>query len=234
MIEEGWSPEIIANRIEERLVGQSIGYEAIYQYIYSEAPELIRFLIRKHKKRKYQGYSRKHTNSHIPSRTPISERPTEANTRKELGHWEADTIVSRKSKEALAVMIERKIRKLELTKLRRKGANEMKDAVIQRIEPYQPEMRRSITFDNGSENTEHMAINSALGTDSYFCEPFHSWEKGSVENVIGMIRWFFPKKTNFAKLTPQEIRYVQDKLNNRPRKCLGYLTPNEAFARCCT
>jgi IS30 family transposase len=233
-LKEKWSPEIIANRIRIDIPGQAIGYEAVYQYIYAEQPDLIKFLRRKHKKRKCPGYTRKHSKSHIPDRTPISERPTIIESRKEAGHWEADTAVSRESKTAIAVFIERKTRIVEIEKLTRKTAQHMKDAAIIRLGKYSPDMRRSITFDNGSENTKHMEINEALNTDSYFCAPFHSWEKGSVENVIGLIRWFFPKKTDFSKILREEFQMVQNLLNNRPRKCLNYLTPNEVNAGCCT
>jgi len=96
-------------------------------------------------------------------------------------------------------------------------------------------LTKSITYDNGSENTEHEMVNHALGTSSYFCNPYHSWEKGTVENTIGLVRRFLPKKTNFNQVTPSEIKCIEFLLNNRPRKCLNYYTPLEAITKeCCT
>ena len=102
-------------------------------------------------------------------------------------------------------------------------------AIIRRMKGLPAYARRSITYDNGSENAQHEFINDQLNTDSYFCNPYHSWEKGSVENVIGLIRRFFPKKTDFAKITHKRIKEVEILLNNRPRKCLNFKTPLEVF-----
>jgi IS30 family transposase len=90
-------------------------------------------------------------------------------------------------------------------------------------------MRKTITYDNGSENVQRTDINNVLGTQSYFCNPFHSWEKGSVENVIGLLRIFLPKSTDFAIITKEQLKRVENLINERPRKCLGYKTPNEDF-----
>jgi IS30 family transposase len=96
-------------------------------------------------------------------------------------------------------------------------------------------MRMTITYDNGPENTCHGRTNHSLGTQSYFCEPYHSWEKGAVENSIGLIRRYFPKGTNFSNVTKKQVLSVEKQLNNRPRKCLKYQTPAEAFRlECCT
>ncbi len=158
----------------------------------------------------------------------IKERPKEVQLRQEPGHWETDTAVSRQSLSALQVSVERKTRLSKLAKLLRKGAHPMNIALTMRLRRYPNWFRTSITYDNGSENTEHIRTNKILGTRSYFCEPFHSWEKGTVENTIGLVRRFFPKKTDFAKVSKNRINAVERWLNNRPRKCLGFLTPLEA------
>jgi len=133
----GWSPELIAGRIKTERIGASISHEAIYQYIYdSKTPdreELIECLIRGHRKRKKKGIGRKQKRTKIPGRVSIEERPESVETRKELGHWEGDSLVSRKSKEALNSLTERKSRLVFITKLPRKGAEETKDAVIGRL-----------------------------------------------------------------------------------------------------
>lgn len=138
-------------------------------------------------------------------------------------------VISRKSLAALQVLAERKSRYVQLTKLRRKTAGMMKSAVILRLHTLPADARKTLTLDNGSENTEHCEITRALGTKTYFCAPFHSWEKGTVENSVGLVRRFFPKKTDFSLVSDTQIRKVEMLLNNRPRKCLHYATPCEVF-----
>jgi len=138
-------------------------------------------------------------------------------------------VISRKSKAAIQVTVERKARYTKLAKLTKKGSRQMSIALVRRLSRIPTPLRRSITYDNGSENTEHLRTNRLLGTRSYFCEPFHSWERGTVENTIGLVRRFFPKKTDFARISKSRIQSVERWLNNRPRKCLGFKTPAEVF-----
>jgi IS30 family transposase len=208
-------------------------HESIYQYIYSEADWLVGYLARRHKKRHAKGHSRKHRRSHIPNRVSISERSDDINERKEFGHWEADSIVSRASKSALNILVERKARYTKLTKLTRKTSKETRKTISRRLSSTHKKAKLSITYDNGSENVEHELINAKLGTKSYFCAPYRSWEKGTVENSCGLVRRFLPKKTDIAKIAESDIRKIERMLNNRPRKCLGYETPAEVFARLC-
>jgi len=228
-IELEWSPEQISGWLKVTHQ-QSIGYEAIYQYVYAENPELIKYLPRQHKQRFFKGHSRKHNKSHIPHRVSIEDRPAIVDKRIRFGDWEADTAVSRQSKSAIQVLAERKSRLIRITKLSRKTAAKMKNATIRKLSDLPAKLKKTITYDNGTENTEHQAVNTALGTKSYFCIPFHSWEKPLVENSIGLIRRYFPKKTDFSKVSYNEIRRVENLINNRPRKCLNYATPNEIFS----
>ena len=228
-IRRGWSPELIAGRLKIRHPRHSISHEAIYQWVYSEARHLISLLVRAHRKRKNRGYSRRHKKSHIPERVSIGRRPQHVLKRLKTGHWETDTAISRKSVAALQITVERKTRYTRLAKLKQKGSREMSIALTRRLSRYPLEMRRSITYDNGSENVEHSRTNRVLGTRSYFCEPYHSWERGTVENTIGLVRRFFPKKTDFAMISKNKIQSVERWLNNRPRKCLGFKTPAEVF-----
>ncbi len=231
-LESGWTPEVISGWLGRR-GAITISHEAIYQWIYAQAPELIGYLPRRHRKRYCKGHSRKHQRSHIPNRIAIDQRPTEINDRSEFGHWEADSIVSRASKAALNVILERKSRHLCLTKLSQKSAGYTSRAMASRLGSFPHGARLSITYDNGSENTEHEAVNKVLGTDSYFCAPYHSWEKGAVENINGLIRRYIPKGTDIEKITEEQIRWIEWQLNNRPRKCLGYRTPAEVFDKLC-
>ena len=231
----GWSPELIAGRLGLEYPGLSISHEAIYQWIYQDAPDLILSLVRSHRKRKHRGYSRKHKKPHIPERISIQERPLIVLKRLHIGHWETDTISCRKSYQAVQVTVERKARYAKLAKLKTKTSRAMSVALARRLSRYPANLRLSITYDNGPENAEHMRTNKILGTHSYFCEPFHSYERGTVENTIGLVRRFLPKKTNLAKISKVHLSRIEYWLNHRPRKCLGFKTPKEAFnAECCT
>jgi IS30 family transposase len=234
-LQVGWSPELIAGRWSRGHPQTPISHEAIYQWIYAQARELIPCLVRAHRKRQRRGYSRKHSKAHIPNRLPIDQRPVAAQDRQQAGHWEADTAVSRQSKAALQVSVERKTRFTKLTKLSRKGAREMRMALGRRLSGLPQHLRLTITYDNGSENAEHEKVNATLGTQSFFCQPYHSWERGTNENTIGLIRRWLPKKTNFAKIPNRTVKQIEHWLNHRPRKCLNFLTPAETLkAECCT
>ncbi len=207
----------------------SISYEAIYQFVYASTRELIPFLPRRHSKRRKKDFPRKPKKLPIPQRIFINERPHEINSRRQFGHWEADSMVSRASKTSLHVLLERQSRLLKITKIPANNSKYVQAAILHRLTHQPSEMRRSITYDNGSENIHHATINHYLKTKSYFCNPYHSWEKGSVENAIGIIRRFIPKKTNLQLIPATEISRLENLINNRPRKCLNYHTPNEVF-----
>lgn len=225
----GWSPELIAGRLRIEHPPLTISHEAVYQWIYHDAKAYIPCLVRKHRHRWKKGHSRKHQKVHIPCRIGIDERPAHIEQRLQSGHWEADTAVSRQSKAALHVMTERKTRFSMIDKIKRKDAKEVRTAIIRRLSRKPKSMRRTITYDNGPENVCHMMVNNHVGTKSYFCNPYHSWEKGSVENTIGIVRRFLPKKTDFANVSDEHITHIENWLNNRPRKCLDFRTPNETY-----
>lgn len=238
-LKKGWSPEQITGRIQMDLPGLNISHEAIYQYIYDpkirNETNLVLYLARSHRIRKRKRQSKKHGKTHIPDRISIDLRPKYIERRKQAGHWEADTITSRQSKSCLGVVAERTSRLVKISKLEQKSASELRKAINRRLSRFPQNLRRTITYDNGSENVEHIEINKVLGTRSYFCNPFHSWERGTIEFTNGLIRRYFPKKTNFAIIDKEQIRMVENNLNNRPRKCLNFQTPLEFFkSRCCT
>jgi IS30 family transposase len=227
-IKLGWSPELIAGRWK-KLGREPISYEAIYQWIRIDRRELLPFLVRAHpdrKKHKKRGGSR----VQIPSRTGISERPAEVQLRQQAGHWEGDTIVSSKSRTTIQVLVERKSRFVRLKRLPARDASSVKTAIVGALVDYPRDLRRTITYDNGTENARHQEINQKLGTASYFCDPMQSWQKGSVEHVAGLVRRRLPKKTDFATVPVAEIKKTERWINNRPLKCLGFATPAEAFA----
>ncbi len=228
-LEPGWSPRQIAGRIEIDLPGKSISHETIYMYIFKKRRDLTQYHVcgRKNRRKRHQKRGRR---TLIPNRTGIEDRPDEVVLRQEAGHWEADTAVSRQSKEALMVLQERVLGITLLAKLPRCAPKEMNAAPVEKLIDLPPSMRRSITFDNGQENRRHHPLRDKLGINTYFCNPCSSWEKGSVENAVGLTRRVWPKKTNYALISDEDVAMLEYRLNTRPRKRLGFLTPYEYVA----
>jgi IS30 family transposase len=222
-----WSPEIISVKMKEEL-GISIGKDSIYTFIYQN-PELTQFLAKKHPDKKPRNKKKKTERTLIPNRTGIEQRPKEADERKEFGHFEADTIVSRASKACLLVIADRMTRKITIKKLARKTADLTSSSIVFALQMYNIIQLLTITYDNGSEFCWHDKVNKVLNMQSFFCNPYSSWEKGTVENLNGLIRRFFPKGTDFAIITDEQIQLVEDWINNRPMKVLGYKSPNEKY-----
>jgi transposase, IS30 family len=223
-----WTPEQISGRIELD-IDKKVSHETIYMWIYRERPDLTEYLPRKQTGRKKRNYVNKSRKIHIPNRTDIDLRPKEAEQREVFGHFEADTIVSKKSLAALLVTADRASRKTGIKKLTRKTAEQASNAIIFALKNFNTINLSTITYDNGSEFCYHEKVNQELGTKSYFCKPYHSWEKGMVENINGLIRRFFPKGTDFDTITEKEIQQVENWINNRPMKVLGWKTPNEKY-----
>lgn len=227
----GWSPEQIAGRLRLDHPGLSISQEAIYQYLYHPQTEgrqeLIRGLRRAHRRRKPRGLGRRERKPKIPNRIPIDLRPASVERRRSFGHWEGDSLISRKSRVALNSLVERKSRLLRLTRLPQKSAKATRQAVLARLGRLPPRARKTLTLDNGTENTLHQEITAALGLRCYFSHPYASWERGTCENTNGLIRWYLPKGTDFSTISAEQIAQIEFSLNNRPRKCLGFKTPVE-------
>ena len=230
----GWSPEQVAGRLSKDHRGQSINHEAIYQFIYHRQNpnrlEMINQLRRAHKKRRNKSIGRKERKTKIPNRIPIDARPKSVESRNHYGHWEGDSLISRKSKAALNTLVERKSRLVLISKLDRKGAAETNKAVIKRLKNLPAAGKRTLTLDNGTENAGHEQLTVKLGIKCYFAHPYASWERGTNENINGLIRWYLPKGTDFSKIDKELIARIEFLLNSRPRKCLGYKTPLEAAA----
>lgn len=236
----GLSPELIAGRLRTKYHFK-IYHETIYKFIYSTNNKLhlTQYLcrrklgriprdIRKHNKRSYTG-----TGKNIPNRVDIDLRPIEANLRLEFGHFEADSIESKRSrgkkrKSCLTVVVDRATRLTKIIKTASLTSIQTAKSIVKAMKPYKNTIK-SITYDNGKEFTKHEKINNLLNTKSYFCKPYHSWEKGTVENINGIIRRFFPKGTNFDTIKNVEIKRVEDWINSRPMKVLGFKTPYEKY-----
>ena len=222
------SPAIIQRDIE-RDIGLKIGKDAIYEYIYRfKYDEWFKFLTRKKKYNYKKNKGKKKVT--IKNKVNISERPEEANQRQEFGHFEADTIFSCSgSKSALLVLVDRLTRKTHIKKLERKTASLTSSSIVVALSEYNITHIHSITYDNGCEFAGHEDVNKVLQCQSYFCNAYHSWEKGMVENINGLIRRFLPKGTNFDNITDEQIKKIENWINNRSMKILGWKSPNEFF-----
>ncbi len=239
-LKAGFSPEQISGRLHYHYPEESISHEAIYQYIYSQVHrnghgymrpnyhDLRPYLKRRHKRRMRKGM-RKSQRIFKPKGLSIELRPKEVEQRKVVGHWEGDSMISRKSKIGLNTLVERKTGLVFITKISDRTAKETSDAVINRLGALPKEVRETITVDNGTENSDYKKIETALNISCYFAHPYCSGERGTNENTNGLIRWYFPKGTDFATIPDEAIQEVENRLNNRPRKRLGWRTPLEAF-----
>ena len=224
----GWSPEIISGTLPLDHPGNSICVETIYQYIYNQKrhpKEKFYDHLVLHRKKRMKRHGRKVQKSKIPGRIGIEMRPNKIFLRKEFGHGETDLMEGiRSDRPVVSVTVERKTRYIQLTLLKNKTAQLKKKAVNKN----QQELKlKTMTTDNGSENTDHLDWEMP----TYFTTPFHSWEKGSVENAIGRLRRYIPKKMSIANLTQEELMYIQWEMNNMPRKCLGFLSPAQVLKK---
>jgi IS30 family transposase len=239
MLKEDYSPEQISGTLPIKYPGYSISPEAIYQFIYSQCrsggsgrcfgEDLRIYLKRKHRVRKPKFVQFKAEKGSISNRIFIDERPQEVNERIEKGHWEGDSMVSRKSLVGLNTLVERVTGLVFISKIKNTTAKETTRVVTKRLKNLPENLRKTITLDNGHENAGHEEIKKEIGTDVFFAHPYHSWERGTNENTNGLIRWYLPKGTDFAKIPNERIKEIELKLNTRPRKRLGWRTPLEAF-----
>jgi IS30 family transposase len=230
LVNDGWTPEEIAGRLPVDVSGLKTNYESIYLWIYHERRDLIRYLVRGHKQRHKRAKEKKSRTGKIPGRVDLSERPGHVDIRNRGGHWEVDTVVSRQSAACTAVLVERKSRFYLVLKMGDKTAKSMHRALVKALSRLPKKLRRTLTYDNGLENALHELTNRVLGTASYFCKPYHSWEKGSIENRNGILRRYFPKKHNWSLTSQKQIDRVIKKINSTPMKCLDYRTPAEVFS----
>ena len=233
-LRNGWSPEQIAGRLRERNHGKTvISHEAIYLYIYSpegKKQNLREYLARSHKKR-YPKYFRKAYRRGIPNRINISFRSKRANTRKQFGHWEADVVEGRGHRLGIQTLLERKTRYYQARLLPNIDSEYGIAAQKRLLSKLPSKARRSVTFDNGRENYNHEQLRRDLNIKTYFCDPYAAWQKGANENHNGILRRYIPKKADMSNLPQWELDFILEEINNKPRKCLKYQTPREAFQR---
>ena len=226
-----WSPEQIYGVCV--LSGTAcVSIERIYQHVWNDKRNqgrLYTHLRSGHRKRRKR-YGIRNTRGIIPHRRPISLRPEVVECRKQFGHWEADTMIGKNHQQALVTIVERKSRFTRIQHVRRKTSRLVANACINLL-CADKDCVRTITTDNGKEFAEHQRLETDLNTTVYFADPYSAWQRGTNENTNGLIRQYIPKSRPLHTLTTQEIRRIEHKLNNRPRKVLGYKTPNEVFSQ---
>ncbi len=238
-LKKRWSPEQIAGTIESE-INEKISHEAIYQFIYHQIHrdgwgllkpgyEDLRIYLRRRKKRRTHKGFRKCQRVFKPKGTLISERPTIVEKRERLGDWESDSVESINHKPGINTLVERKTGLVFITKLKDKTSEATISAIESRVKYLPKKAKQTTTFDNGPENRKWQEFEKRTGFKAFFANAYHSWERGTNENTNGLIRDYFPKKTDFTKISNQEIQEVENSLNNRPRKRLGWKTPLEVF-----
>jgi len=227
----GWTPEEIAGRLPLDFPGEKIHHETIYRYIYSKPVKkykLWQYLTLVRKKRVRKEGRRIQRQGKIPQAISIDLRPALVNQRERLGDWETDNLEGKRTDQTTSsVLVERLIRVTLLGKLPDRSAKSKTRMVVNSLSNFPPKARLTLTADNGRENTYHQEITNKTGVEVYFCHAYHAWEKGTVENTIQRIRRFIPKGKSLDAIDPEQFKLIQQRLNNTPRKCLGYLTPYE-------
>lgn len=229
-LKEGWTPEMIGERA--RLEGRPwVCKETIYQHIYAEAKAggtLWKNLPRARRKRRrrcprQEGRGR----GRIPNQRMIDTRPAEVETRQTVGHWEGDLINGAHDTGNLATLVERKTRYTLIGRTDSKEAEEVNHEIGALFATLPPKARLSLTLDNGKEFARHEELAREIGMEVFFAHPYHAWERGTNENRNGLVRRLYPKKSSFARIGEAEIKRLDRFLNDRPCKCLGWLTPRE-------
>ncbi|WBL23793.1 IS30 family transposase [Zunongwangia sp. HRR-M8] len=233
---QGWSPDQISGRLKDKYPNDpvmSISYEAIYMHIYrhrqaSLNKKLIKLL-------PYQKSQRRRANaktkrgSKIKGIINIKDRPKHIENRLEIGHWEGDLVIGKGQKSAIGTIVERKSRFVCIIKLKDRKSATVTKQFAKVLQGFNQHLIKTMTYDNGVEMAKHKDFTKQTGIKVYFADPYASWQRGTNENTNGLIRRYFPKRTDFNKVTAKQLKYVQDKLNNRPRKIINYKTPNEIF-----
>lgn len=230
----GTSPELIAGRLKFLYPNDpimSISHESIYKHIYRHRQsrlgrKLIKLLpYHHHKRRSNRKYGKKR--QRIKDQTSIEQRPGHIELRLEIGHWEGDLMIGIGQKSAIGTIVERKTRFTFIVKLENRKSETVTYQFAKILNTLPKFIRKTMTYDNGMEMANHKWLTDNTGMDIFFAHPYSSWERGTNENTNGLIRRFLPKGTDFKNVTEQQLKDIQNNLNNRPKKVLGYKTPKE-------
>src|SRR3989338_2508269 len=239
-LKEGWSPEQISGTAKEEKLGH-ISHEAIYQFVYAQIhrngwgylrpghEDLRPYLRRKQKRRQKKGM-RKSQRIFRPKGISIDLRPLIVEKRKRIGDWEGDTVESCNHKPGVNTLLERKTGLFLITRVKNKTSEATVRAIEQRMNNLPSVMKKTITLDNGPENSDWQMIEEKTKLKTFFAHPYHSWERGANENANGLLREYFPKGTDFSTISDDELAAVEYRLNSRPRKRLGFLSQLQAMS----
>ena len=235
MRDEEWTPETIALRLPLEFADDPrmrVSYETIYREIYKrrELRFLIQYLPQSRQRRRKRGQGKTRRGPSIPNRIDIEQRPAHIEERIEHGHWEGDTIVGKNQDSFLVTLVERKSKFTLIGHVEHKTSDLVSAEIIRMFSGLHDRVL-TITYDNGREFASHQDINKGLQCKSFFATPYHSWERGLNENTNGLIRQYFPKKSDLRKVNAKKIAFVANRLNSRPRKTLDFRTPEEVFLR---
>jgi len=225
-----WSPEQIAGVMEKESVIHAVSHESIYRYVYenkAHGGKLYQHL--RHKNKKYHKRGNEYnTRGLLKNRISISQRPKIVEKKSRVGDWEIDTMIGANHQGALVTIVDRCSKFALIKHVPSKHAHIVTHAIIEMMLPIQ-KITHTITSDNGKEFAYHEQIAQELQTQFYFANAYHSWERGLNEHTNGLIRQYLPKQTDFTNLKMEQIQFIQNRLNQRPRKSLGYKTPAEVF-----
>jgi IS30 family transposase len=223
-----WSPEQVSGWLNRQSAIQ-VSHEWIYQYILADKQaggDLYRHLrCQKKRRKRYGSYDRR---GKMPNRVSIEERPAIVEERTRIGDWEVDTLIGKRHRQAIVTLTERKSRFSLLAKVDQRTADQVGDTVIKLLQPVADRLH-TLTADNGKEFADHERIAHALRVDFFFAHPYAAWERGTNENMNGLIRQYIPKTQDFAAVTNALLFWVMNRLNHRPRKCLDFQSPFEVF-----
>lgn len=229
LVRQELSPQQVVDYLK-RYKQLSLHHETVYQLIYADKAAggdlytHMRIASKRYRKR----YGQHDRRGRIKNRVDIDARPAIVDRRSRIGDWEGDTVLGKGRSNALLTLVERKTLYTVIVRLPSKRSDELAHAAIQEMKLLKSKVK-TITFDNGLEFAGHEEIGQELGADIYFAHPYASWERGTNENTNGLIRQYFPKGTDFSQVSDEEIQFVMDRLNNRPRKTRGGRSPNELF-----
>lgn len=238
-LKKRWSPEEIVKRMKEEYpldMSMRISHEAIYQYIYVLPRGALKQALMKalrqeraYRRKKYKSTNTQEMRGKIADMLSIEEQPKEVADRTIPGHWEGDLIMGKYKRTALGTLVERTTRKTLLVPLTAKDASSVRIAYAKKLRRLPADLARSLTYDQGKEMSEHKQFSVDTGIAVYFAHPGSPWERGTNENTNGLIRQYFPKGTDFSRITSREILRVERELNDRPRKVLQWKKPDEVF-----
>jgi IS30 family transposase len=234
-LRRGWSPEQVAGWLERQKVPTAVSYETIYRFIYAQIRRTNdgawRHYLPRAKYKRGRRAKRGSPASFIKDRIPIALRPEAVQQRRTYGHWEADLMLFAAPGQVILVAHERKSRLLLLAKQPSKAAHPAADQLIAWFRAFDRRLRKTITFDNGTEFAQHHIIADELGIRTFFCDPHSPWQKGAIENAIGRLRRPLPRSTNLNAIDDQLLDACVVAYNNTPRKCLGFRSPAEVFLK---